>query len=296
MSEAAAVQRVVVAAHAKVNLVLDLVGPRPDGYTEIATVFQTVDLADEVTLELASTGQGITLRTAGEEPCPPEQNLAFRAARLFADEWGLPGALSITLVKRIPAGAGLGGGSSDAAAVLRGLAGLVGGADPGRLHALAASLGADVPFFLLGGTALGRGRGDELERLPDLPRWPIVLARAGRPLATADVYRAARSRLTASGVAPNIQRFLWHLREKRAELPPLANGLSPAAEEMEPWITRLVSRLAEDGGRSCMTGSGSTVFALFEEEARARAAAARLAATGDVTFVHCTWTRPGNGG
>ena len=293
MSEGKVVRRTVLAAHAKVNLVLDVLGPRADGYTEIATVFQTVGLADgiEVAVDPLAVGQRLVVR--GEEPCPPEQNLALRAARACVERFGVVGGVTVTLEKHIPAGAGLGGGSSDAAAVLRGLDVLTGHrVNAAELTRCAAALGADVPYFLTGGLALGRGRGDEIEPLPDLPVWPIVLARAGRPLATSEVFNLARRRLTAQGDAPNILRFQRHLRDTPLELPPVANGLLPAARSLEPLIPLVLEALQRAGGRASMTGSGSTVFGLFAEEGTAREAAARLPGLVPVTFVHCTETVP----
>lgn len=285
-------RRVALAACAKVNLALDLLGPRPDGYTEIATVFQSVDLADDVEVELDPAGSGIELHVEPAAPCADDENLAVRAAKLYVERFGGLGRISIRLVKRIPAGAGLGGGSSDAAATLRALDELAGGrAAPGELARLGRGLGADVPFFLVGGTAIGIGRGDEIEPLEDLRSWPIVLARTGRPLATAEVYRLARIGLTVRRDAPNISRFRRHLREAPSAPPPLSNGLEPAAFRLEPLIPRLIASLAECGGRAGMTGSGSTVFALFEREEDAREAAARTAAAAPQgSFVHCART------
>ncbi len=290
------IRRAVVDAFAKINLVLDLLGPRSDGYTEIATVFQSIGLADRLELEV-DTAQppDVQLRTAGEEPCPPDDNLAFRAARAYESHFGLPGRLAIVLHKCVPAGAGLGGGSADAAAVLRALAawpGSAGGADVAALHACGRGLGADVPFFLTGGLAVGRGRGDELETLPDLPAWPLVLARAGRPLATGDVYRLARHGLTARVHPPNIRRFMRHLADAPHAIPPVHNDLLPAAATMEPLVPAVIAALGSLGARAGMTGSGSTVFGLFAEQDAADAAVALLPARAPVTFVFGTTTIP----
>ncbi len=290
------IRRTAVDAFAKINLVLDLLGPRPDGYTEIATVFQSIGLGDRLELEL-DTAQppGVVLRTAGAEPCPPEENLAFRAARAFEARFGLPGRLAIVLHKRVPAGAGLGGGSADAAAVLRALAawpGSTAGADAAALHACARGLGADVPFFLAGGLAVGRGRGDELETLPDLDGWPLVLARAGRPLATAEVYGLARHGLTARRHPPNIRRFMQHLEDAPHSIPPVHNDLLPAAASLEPLVPAVIAALGSLGARAGMTGSGSTVFGLFADESAADAAVALLPARAPVTFVYGTRTIP----
>lgn len=286
-------QTLFLPAYAKINLVLDLLGPRPDGFTEIATIFQTIALHDDLELRLAPRGEGINLVVDGEPPCPSEENLAFRAAQRFFETFPTHGRLEIGLRKRIPAGAGLGGGSSDAAAVLKGLARLSGISlsDP-RLERIGSALGADVPYFFSGGLVLGTGRGDQLEDLPDLPSWPLVLARWGSPLGTAEVYRLARAGLTARSDAPNISRFRWHLQESPGALPPLGNDLLPAAGQLEPRILDLLEWMRGHGAQAEMTGSGSTVFGLFCDETSARTAALDLERLEPDGFVTVTRTLP----
>ncbi len=284
--------RLSAPAYAKINLALDLLYERTDGYTEIATVFQTVGLADPLEVTLWGAGQGVELEMVGSRPCPDEENLALRAGRLFVERWGAPGRATIRLEKRIPSGAGLGGGSADAAGVLRGLARLVGRPSPESLREAATALGADVSYFLTGGLALGRGRGDEVTPLEDLRPWPVVLMQAGAPLDTGRVYRLARARLTARPDAPNISRFLRHLRETPQDLPPIGNALLEAAASLEPRIPRSLELIERCGGRAGMTGSGSCVFGLFADEATAREAAARLEREAPGAFVHCTTTVP----
>jgi 4-diphosphocytidyl-2-C-methyl-D-erythritol kinase len=193
--------RVSTPAPAKINWTLEVLGRRPDGYHEVRTVFQTIGLCDRVTaspaanLELALTGPA----GQGGAPLarvPPAENLAYRAATLLRDQAGGPtmGA-RIELEKVIPADAGLGGGSSDAAATLRALNRLWGlGLPAGELSRLAAQLGADVPFFLFGGTALGCGRGDEVTPLPDIPsrRLLLVVPRRRPARKTAAMYAHLR--------------------------------------------------------------------------------------------------------
>lgn len=286
---------VAAPAFAKINLALDLLHERPDGYTEIATVFQTVGLADLLDIELWRAGDGVELEVRGPRPCPDEENLALRAARSFVQRFGSPGRLLIRLEKRIPSGAGLGGGSADAGAVLRALAGMAPGASGTGLAELAGRLGADVPYFLTGGLALGRGRGERLELLPDLPRRPVVLVQWGKPLNTGQVYAAARARLTPRPVAPNISRFLRHLRETPQDLPPLGNALLEAAASLEPRILRSLELIERFGGRAGMTGSGSCVFGLFTGEQAALEGTERLVREAPGAFVHCTWTVPRSG-
>lgn len=280
-------------AHAKINLVLDLLGPRPDGYTEIATIFQTIDLADRIRVTLAEGPAEVLLEVDGDAPSAPEENLAGRAALAYLDATGTAAQVHLRLEKRVPAGAGLGGGSSDAAAVLRALDELCGASrSAGLLAEIGSALGADVPFFLEGGLALGTGRGDILEPLPDLPSTPLVLARSEPPLSTAAVYREARAALTPRVDAPNISRFLGHLRDRRASLPPVSNGLFEAASRLAPGIGRMVDRLAASGGHAAMTGSGSVVFALFSDERAAHDAVAAVLRECPEAWVCVSRTRP----
>jgi len=281
-------------APAKINLVLDLVGPRPDGYTEIATVFQAVELGDRVAVTVRPGGSpGVDLVVLPEAPCPARENLALRAARAFLEASGLAVRVRIVLEKEIPAGSGLGGGSSDAAAVLRCLDALLPGTlPPARLEEVAAGLGADVPYFLHGGLAAGRGRGDEIELLPDLPPIDLVLARPTEPLATAEVYRLARKGLTGRRDAPKMRAFLRHLERGGGGLPPVGNDLAPAAVRLVPEIAALVAELRAAGGQAAMTGSGTAVFGLFPGADPAEAAARRLAAMPAAAWVRVTRTLP----
>ncbi len=268
-----------VRAFAKLNLVLDVIGSLPGAYTEIATVYQTIDLCDELgvtvregsELDLALSMRGLAI------DCPPEKNLAWRAAHAWAQASRWRGRIEIDLRKEIPAEAGLGGGSADAAAILWGLQRLLPEQlQPDRIADIAAELGADVPFLMQGGLALGTGKGDQIEPLPSLPSLPVVLLSDGPGLSTAEVYSRARRRLTQGAKAPKLQRFLHHLREGVQGLPPLGNDLLPAAMELRPRLRDLVRLLEGLGGLSTMTGSGNVVFALFEQAGSAQAAARRV--------------------
>ncbi len=267
--------RLTLRAFAKINFALELLGVRDDGYTELVTIFQTIDLADTLALELDPAGPAeTTLETDGLRiDASPQGNLVFKATERWREKACYGGAIRARLSKVVPSEAGLGGGSSDAAAALWGLERLAGApVGPERLLRIAAELGADVPYFLGGGLALGRGRGDAIELLDDLPSRPLILARAGAGLSTAAVFAGARSGLTPRAKAPNIQRFVDGSGAGLAPLPPVWNDLLPAAGALEPAIPRLIDRLAGLGARAGMTGSGSVVFGLFEEEAEARVA------------------------
>lgn len=256
-------------AFAKINLGLKIVGRRPDGYHEIRTIFQTINLHDTLQISLARNRKTITLDC--DDPSIPvgRGNLVVRACELWRKDRGFKGGISVRLLKRIPAGSGLGGASSDAAATLLGLERLAGNRLPlGRRMQLAAELGSDVPFFLVGGRALGIGRGEEVYPLPDLTRRSCLIVFPGFTVSTAVAYREAgralRAELTKSPKASNMLKFgAW------PHLPHQAWG--PAENDFErvvfarwPELARLKRQLFRAGAESAsLTGSGSAVFGLF---------------------------------
>jgi 4-diphosphocytidyl-2-C-methyl-D-erythritol kinase len=257
---------VQVRAFAKLNLTLRVLGRRPDGYHELRTTFQSLEVHDTLTF---TARKGPFAIACSDPDCPrDESNLIWRAAdRLWRERPG-GGALSgveVTVAKRIPSRAGLGGGSSDAAATLRALALLWRlRVEPERLSGMAADLGADVPFFMEGGTALGLERGDLLFPLIDQPPWWVVLARPSFGVSTRDA-------------------FAWW--DDSTTTPPAsgANDLQPVVAAHHPVIARMVAKLRRAGAReAAMSGSGSAVFGLFGTE-RAAGAAARAVASRDVT-------------
>ena len=265
-------QRATVLAPAKVNLALHVYGRRPDGYHEIDTLFQAIDLCDEVEVELG--GEGMEVEVEGADLGPQEENLAYKAAVRFLSE-SVPGATArVHLVKRIPHGAGLGGGSSDAAAVLRCLADLVGGVEDARLHAIGAELGSDVPFFLgRSPIAQGRSRGELLEAFPALPAADLVLVSPPVHVATAEAYRAlAASRgggMPVADSAPPLRLRSWQDLEGVAR-----NDFEPVMAAAHPEIGRALATLRAGGASvALMTGSGSTCFGLFAGQSAALAAA-----------------------
>ncbi len=178
-----------IPAYAKINLTLEVIGRRDDGYHDVATILQTVDLSDTLTLEAA----GALTVECDDPDLSGENNIVWQAAVALARHAGVAPEARIRIAKRIPSAAGLGGGSADAAAALRGLNRLWGlDLPPDELAAVAAGLGSDVPFLLTGGTALGTGRGDELAALPDLPAIEILLVAPADTIAakTPTLYRA----------------------------------------------------------------------------------------------------------
>ena len=282
------------------NFGLRIVGRRADGYHRLESLFLPVDLADELELEAvpaAAARVSLSLDSpAGDVPAGSE-NLAARAARGYLDEAGLGLAVTVRLAKRIPVAAGLGGGSSDAAAVLRGLAALHPGAlGPEPLARLAVGLGADVPFFLQSGPRFVTGIGEELQ--PPPRPWPslcLVLANPGESLATAEVFRCFDA-LTGGPGPSNLRSLLEAAEPDPSDPAPLqallTNDLEPAAMRLCPAIGRLQDALWRAGaGAVAMSGSGATVFGVFGEAAAAQAAAASIAAAGAGAWARVARTR-----
>jgi len=261
-----------VSAFAKINLSLHLLGRRPDGYHELRTIFQTISLHD--TLEIALRPQpGIEIKT--NDPTLPagRSNLVWRALAALQRELGMRSGVRVRLTKRIPVGRGLGGGSSDAAAAVLGLLHLTGRKLlPARLVALAAGLGADVPFFLFGGRALGVSRGDEIYPLPDLPRCAVVVV-SPRDIAvsTRDAYRWASLRLTKRAAAPKLWNFCVLCWGSQTEV---SNDFEAAVFARHPRLARIKRGLLQRGAaEATLAGSGSAVFGMFPDPAQARRAA-----------------------
>jgi len=270
------VRRVRAKGCAKVNWVLEVLQRRPDGYHEVRTVMQTIDLYDE--LELQPAGE-LCLDEEGEGLPSPAENLVMKAAHLLRERAdGLPGA-RIRLSKAIPVAAGLGGGSSDAAAALRGLNALWGlGLDQEALADIAARLGSDVPFFLYGGTALAEGCGESITPLPDAPPQELVIALPA--LTLADKTRRMYSLLTPADHTDG--SVAGHLADAIRQGRPVAderlfNAFDGPAFRAFPELERLRRALLAAGARSVhLAGSGPALFALVdnatERERLARAA------------------------
>lgn len=261
-------------APAKVNLRLDILGKRPDGYHEIRTWIYPISLADELHIEKIKAAR---IAIASAHPGLPlgEENLAHRAAALFIQERGLSEGVRIEIIKHIPLAAGLGGGSSDAAAVLKAMNILWGRNIPAQeLMEMGARIGADCPFFVVGKAAIMGGKGERvLAILPQLKAW-MVLINPGHPLSTKQVYEQGKWGLTKQGGDTKISMPPQDL-EKMGKF--LRNDLEGSAMELLPIISTLKERLREAGaGGVSMTGSGPTVFGLFRTEAEAQQAARDL--------------------
>ena len=264
-------RRARVRALAKINLDLRVLGLRPDGFHELRTVFQTISLAD--TLEIAFTPARKT-SIALDDSLNIAGNLVLRAARIAMDAMGATGQIEMRLTKRIPMGAGLGGGSSDAAAVLLALPALAGRAlDLPKLSDIAEQLGSDVPFFLLGGTAVGIGRGSELFPLPDVPPKRGLLVAPAIHVNTAQAYRDLSPRLTTElqqNKIDSFQALTWDTGSfAGGRCSPLAmprNDFEEVVFEQHPRLAILKERLLCAGATAAMmSGSGSALYGLFRD-------------------------------
>jgi 4-diphosphocytidyl-2-C-methyl-D-erythritol kinase len=265
---------------AKVNLHLEVLGRRPDGYHELRTLFVAVGVWDE--LRLAPAPEGV-LELAVEPDSAVSagpDNLVLRAARAAAGAWGPRAGARITLVKRIPIGGGMGGGSADAAAALVGLAALWGQPpDATALLPLAAALGSDVPYFLVGGAAWGVGRGTELRPLADLPEWWIVLLPGEAPVSTAEVYRLLNVGPVGGAAASRV--YDWSMAGGALPLEACRNDLEAPVVARFPSVGRRVEAMRATSPLLAMvSGSGGTVYGLFPTEAAAVAASRRVASFG----------------
>ena len=267
---------VTVEANAKINLTLDILGKRPDGYHEVEMIMQSVGLSDTVRLEQQKSG--ISLQIDAPELLADKTNLAWRAARLFLDVCKIQGGVAIDIAKRIPVAAGLAGGSADAAGVLIGMNRLFGTRLSGKeLCSMGEQIGSDVPFCIEGGTMLAKGRGEILRRVPDLPPLFVILAKPPVAVSTAWAYQ----NYDAIGISnhPDTAAMLAALSE--GNVAKIANGLVNVLEDVTVKAHKIIEAykrvLTENGAKAgLMSGSGPTVFALAEKKADADRAASAL--------------------
>jgi 4-diphosphocytidyl-2-C-methyl-D-erythritol kinase len=254
-------------AFAKVNYALDVLGLRADGYHEVSTVMQSISLADEVELCRTAGGFDISLEPEEVEIGPQGRNTTYLAWKALQKLTGKDLLMKVTLRKEIPAGAGLGGGSADAAAVLVGLNELFGlGLRVDELRGIGATIGADVPFCISGGTAMGEGVGEILTPLPAPPDHHLVVAKPLRSADTAGIYHAfdeARTKSTHS-VEPVVSAL------RSGSLPALAasvgNDLTPVTRGIIPEVARLERTLLATGALGAsMSGSGTAVYGIFDD-------------------------------
>ncbi len=259
-------------APAKVNLGLAVIGKLENGYHSLDTLFTTTAIGDTLTLE--ATDAGIQLEVIGANLGDPRDNLVYKAAKAYLEFASVSGGVKMQLEKRLPIAAGLGGGSSDAAAALRGLARLypVGAQHAAPLHAMAKALGADVPFLLNGGAARGAGVGDLLERVA-LPETHLVLANPNVGITAKEAYAGLRGRY---GPPLDLERIVQALEERRA--PPYRNDLELPVLEAYPIVQTVKDALKAAGLYGVlMSGSGSTCFGLARDAGHAASAAVQIA-------------------
>jgi len=253
----------------KINLFLGVGGVRPDGYHSVRTVVHTLELSDRVVLTPADH---LSVSCDPDLGIPASENLAYRAAEEFSAVFGTDVLLDIRVTKRIPSGAGLGGGSADAAGVLTGLAYWADlPLDDSRLMRAARLIGADVPFLLRGGAALMAGRGDALTRSMKPIRVPVVLVKPNEPVATAQAYRAFDVAPLPTGDLRGVTEAL-RFQDVAALGASLANNMTAASSSLVPEIGEVLSWLGTQSGvlGAAMAGSGSAVFGLCTDRASAR--------------------------
>ena len=275
--------QVTVYAPAKINLTLDVVGVRADGYHLLESVMQSVDCCD--TLTATATDGEVTLEVFGAPPCPVEKNTAYRAAQVFLRETGVKGGVAMTLTKRIPQQAGMGGGSADAAGVLVALDALYEThLSKERLCEIGLTVGADVPFCVMGGTAYVTGIGEGLQPLPPLPECYIVIAQPQEGISTKEAYAAVDNAVILD--RPDNQSAIAHLFVGDLE------GVCAQAVNVFEVATELagvkdIRRKMEAFSPLCsqMTGSGSCVFAIFDNRESAGACLADLKKDYPTAFV-----------
>ena len=270
--------RIQEKAYAKLNLSLDVAERRADGFHDMCMVMQTVSVCDELELQLNDSGR-VQVKSNFSFIPGDERNLAAKAALRFLEATGHAGqGLLITLLKSIPVGAGMAGGSADAAAVLRALNRLYGAPlGPEELETLAASVGSDVPFCVRGGTVLATGRGEKLESLPALPPCKFVICKPDFSISTPELFR----KLDQTGLRchPDTAGIVAALREGTLE--PLARRMYNVFEEVDDRRLRAVREIKGtllDSGAlgAIMTGTGSAVFGIFRPDADCAKAVAEL--------------------
>ncbi|WP_028781773.1 4-(cytidine 5'-diphospho)-2-C-methyl-D-erythritol kinase [Thalassobacillus devorans] len=256
-------------APAKINLSLDVLYKRDDGYHEVEMVMTTIDLADRLTLQLLEEDR-IIIESESRFVPNDDRNLAYRAAKLVKDTYNLKAGVRIFIDKNIPVAAGLAGGSSDAAAVLRGVNRLWGlGLDLEELAVLGSSIGSDVSFCVYGGTAIATGRGEQIRELPAPPSCWVVLAKPEIGVSTATVYKKYNGE---KAVHPDTEQMIEALEQQdfRRLCDNVGNVLESVTLELHPEVRQIKEQMAQAGADAVlMSGSGPTVFSLARQETRA---------------------------
>ena len=273
-------------ARAKINLTLDITGIRADGYHEVSMILQTIELADDVTLKKISGGVSLAMdatKIIGGEKIPTdEKNLAWKAAIAFQKFCGKDLGVAIELVKKIPAAAGLAGGSADAAAVIRGMNRLYEtNLTTDELCEIGARVGSDVPFCVIGGTCLAEGRGEILTRLAPVKKFSVVLAKPDGEISTVWAYKTydenpVPNRLPTAEIIKQLERGEFDAAFKN-----FSNVLENVALKKIPAVAECKNKMLSAGAKvALMSGSGPTVFALTDDDSTAKKIAASVADSG----------------
>lgn len=257
-----------IKAPAKINLTLDVLRKRSDGYHEVEMIMTTVDLSDRIGLESRADSK-IQIISADRYVPDDHRNLAYQAAKLLKDTYGIASGVTILLEKKIPVAAGLAGGSSDAAATLKGLNQLWDlGLSLDKLAEHGAKIGSDVSFCVYGGTALATGRGEKIEQLPSPPNCWIILAKPSIGVSTADVYGGLKMDRV---IHPNTREMIRAIKEKDYGLmcSSMGNALESVTLDLYPEVSLLKEQMIKFGADAVlMSGSGPTVFGLVQHESR----------------------------
>ena len=254
-------------AYAKINLSLDVTGKRDDGYHDLKTVMQTVDLYDTLTFRKTDTGT-ITLASTPAPVPTNDDNLIVKACRLMRETYGITDGVDIDLVKEIPVQAGLGGGSADAACTLRAMNDLFSlGLSTEKLCGLGATLGADVPFCVRGGTCLAKGIGEILTPLPSPPACTVLIAKPPEGISTKEAYETLDLKPIDEHPDVKLMEFALKTADLKTLCASMGNVFEPIVERRLPVIRDLRLIMRDYGAlRAMMTGSGPTVFGLFTDE------------------------------
>jgi len=264
-------------ARAKINLTLDVLGKRPDGYHDVEMIMQSINLYDHITIR-KMRAPGIKLKTNLKWLPEDGKNLAYKAAQLMTETYSIKDGILIELQKRIPVAAGLAGGSSDAAAVFVGLNALFNLNIPKKeLMGLGVRLGADIPYCILRGTALARGIGEKLTKLPPMPFCYLVIAKPSINVSTAYIYKNLK--LNELSLRPDTKKVIEGI--EKGDLNLIAKNLGNVLESVTikeyPAIDRIKQTMVEYGALGAlMSGSGPSVYGIFEEKKQAQAVSKEL--------------------
>lgn len=287
-------KKVIEKAYGKINLSLDVLGRREDGYHEVSMVMQTVDIYDRISLSKTDV-EGIRLTSDKKELPLDEKNIVYKAVSLIKEEYRIETGVDVHIEKQLPIAAGMGGGSADAAAALRGMNRLFNlGLNETKLEELGLRLGADVPFLIRGGTALAEGIGERLTELVPFPECAILIVKPKLGVSTKEVYEAFDSLLEVKH--PDIGGLVKELG--KSSLCNIVKLLGNVLEEVTVTKHRIIAEikqlLLENGAVfSMMTGSGPTVFGIFESEKEAKKASLVLRNKNKFEMVEVTQCRYG---